>query len=193
MIREIKQLFGNRVALQLVEENYPGLIVPASTNQRVYVLSKVIAKGDQATDGIKVGDILFWQTNGMIEKLNRFDFNGVATFILHTGDMIARLKNRTITRDQFQVIGDWCLLKREIIQPKLIVIPDEVADANQETTVRWLLEDKGETVDTWEKAPARDLPIGFEVIVDRSKANPIKLGEANFFYIQKNYVVGTVG
>ena len=194
MKREIKHLFGNRVALQLVEEEYPGLIVPASTMERVYVLSRVVAVGDQVTQDIKVGDILFWQTNGIIQKQCRYDLNGVATFILMTGDMIARLKNRVVTREQFECIGDWCLLKRVTVQPsKLIVVPDEVVETNQETTVKFLLEAKGETVDTWKDAPERALAIGAEVVVDRSRANPIKLGEDTYYYIHKNFVLGTIG
>lgn len=194
MKREIKHLFGSRVALQLVEEEYPGLIVPASTMERVYVLSRVIAVGDQVAQNIKVGDILFWQTNGIIQKQCRYDLNGVATFILHTGDMIARLKSRTVTREQFECIGDWCLLKRVVTQPsKLIVVPDEAVETNQEVTVKFVLEAKGDTVDKWQDAPERALPAGAEVAVDRARANHIKLGEDHYYYIHKNFVLGTIG
>jgi len=184
-MRNITKLFGNRVALQLLEEEYKGLIVPASTIERMYVLSKVVAKGDKVTQDINVGDILFWQTNGLIQKQCRHDINGVATFVLMTGDMIARLTSQVVDRESFHCIGDWCLVTREIVQPKLLIIPDEVADANQETTVKWTLVEKGETVDT-------DIAVGDELIVDRTRCNPIKLGEAAFYYIHKNFVLGTI-
>jgi co-chaperonin GroES (HSP10) len=40
-------LFGERVALQLVEEDYEGLIVPAATERRMHMLAKVIAVGEK--------------------------------------------------------------------------------------------------------------------------------------------------
>ena len=187
MKREITKLFGNRVALQMVEEEYKGLIVPVPTADKLHVLSKVVALGDKAGPDIKVHDILFWQTNAMIKKHCRYDLNGVATFILMTGDMVARLTSQLVTRENFHVIGDYLLLKREVIQPsKLIVLPDDVVETNQETTVRFLLEEKGSGVEA-------DVALGQEVIVDRTKANPIKLGNDPYYYIHKNFVLGTVG
>lgn len=187
MKKEIKQLFGNRVALQLVEEEYKGLIVPVPSAERLHVLSKVVAKGDKVTQNISINDIVFWQSNGMIQKHCRYDLNGVATFVMMTGDMVARLTNREVTRDNFHVIGDYCLLRREVVQPsKLIILPSEVVETNQETTVKFILEEKGETVE----AP---IECGQELLVDRTRANPIKLGDAAYYYIHKNFVLGHVG
>lgn len=187
MKREITKLFGNRVALQLVEEEYKGLVVPVPTAEKLHVLSRVVALGDKAPESIKVHDILFWQTNAMIQKHCRYDLNGVATFILMTGDMIARLTSQLVTRENFHVIGDYLLLKREVIQPsKRIILPDEVVEANQETTVRFLLEEQGETVGV-------DAKPGQELIVDRTRANPIKLGDDLYYYVHKNFILGTVG
>jgi hypothetical protein len=187
MKQEIKQLFGNRVALQLVEEEYKGLLTLPPTTERMHVLSKVVAKGDKVVQNISVNDILFWQTNAMIQKHCRFDLNGVATFVLLTGDMIARLTSNVVDRDNFHVIGDFCLLRRVVVQPsKLIILPSEVIEANQETTVKFILEEKGETVDT----PAE---VGQEVLVDRTRANPITLGKDSYYYIHKNFILGIVG
>ena len=187
MKREIKKLFGNRVALQLVEEEYKGLVVPVPTAEKLHVLSRVVAIGDKVTQNIKVNDILFWQTNAMIQKHCRYDLNGVATFVLLTGDMVARLTEREVTRDNFHVIGDFSLVRREVIQPsKRIFLPDEVIEANQETTVRYILEEKGEGVEG-------DFQVGDELIVDRTRANPIKLGEQLYCYVHKNFILGVVG
>lgn len=186
MKKQITKLFGNRVALQLVEEEYKGLIVPASTMERIYVLSKVVALGDKVTMSLKVGDILFWQTNGIIQKQCRYDLNGVATFVLMVGDMIARLSDCVVTRENFEVIGDWCLVTRSMVNPKLIVIPHEVAETNQEMAVQWTLEAKGSTVDN-------PITVGDELVVDRSRTNPIKLGDKSFYYVHKNFVLGTIG
>ena len=186
MNREITKLFGNRVALQLVEEEYKGLIVPTPTAEKLHVLSKVVAVGDKVTLDIKVNDILFWQTNSMIQKHCRFDLNGVPTFVLLVGDMVARLTEQLVTRANFHILGEYLLLKREVIQPKRIILPDEVVEANQETTVRFLLDDKGASVKVEAEA-------GQELLVDRSRANPIKLEDTLYYYLHSNYVLGTVG
>ena len=194
MKKEIKQLFGNRVALQLVEEEYKGLLTLPPTTERMHVLSRVVAKGDKAPDSIRVNDILFWQTNAMIQKHCRFDLNGVATFVLLTGDMIARLTSQVVARADFHVIGDYCLLRREIIQPsKLIILPSEVVEANQETTVKFILDDLGDTAVEREDDGNLPIEIGQELLIDRTRANPIQLGNDHYYYIHKNFVLGTVG
>lgn len=205
--REIKQLFGNRVALEMVEEEYQGLLVPAPTAAKLHVISRVVALGDGVKQDIKVGDILFWQTNAMIQKHCRYDLNGQALFILMTGDMVARLKSRVMDRSNFQILGDYFLCRRDVIQPKKIILPDEVIEANQETTVKFIVDDMGDTALLDEKGvpTGKNIKLGDEVIVDRTKANPIQLGEESkvesdepkaptyFYYIHKNFVLGTVG
>lgn len=188
MKRDISMLFGNRVALSVVEEEYKGILVKAPTEEKMHVLARVAAKGDKVTQDIKVGDILFWQTNSMIQAHNRYQFDKAnPLFILMTGDMVARVKNRTVDRENFQVIGDWCLVRRVVVQPsKLIFVPDTAVDANQDSIVQWILEQKGDTVDC-------EMGLGQEVIIDRTRANPIQLGEERFAYIHKNFVIGTVG
>lgn len=188
MKREISQLFGNRVALRCVEEEYKGILVKPPTQEQIHVLAEVVAKGNKVIQDIKVGDILFWQTNAMIQAHNRYQFDKKnPVFILLTGDMVGRVKNRIVDRDNFSVIGDWCLVKRVVVQPsKLIIVPDTAVDSNQDTIVQWILEQKGDTVDN-------EMGIGQEVIIDRTRANPIQLGEERFAYIHKNFVIGTVG
>ncbi len=188
MKRNINKLFGSRVALRLLEEEYKGILVKAPSQEQLHVISEVTAVGDKVKQDIKVGDILFWQTNSMIQAHNRYQFEKKnPTFILLTGDMVAKLQGRVIDRSSFQVIGDWCLVKRIVVQPsKLIIVPDNAVDTNQETMVQWILEQKGDTVDN-------EMGIGQEVIIDRTRANPIQLGEERFAYIHKNFILGTVG
>jgi len=187
MKREIAKLFGNRVALEVIDEEYKGILVKPPTENETHVISRVAAKGDKVTQDIAVGDILFWQTNAIIRKHCAFKLGGLLVFVLLTGDMIARVKNRLVDLQNFQVIGDWCLVRRVTVQPsKLIIVPDNVIENNQETTVKWILEQKGDTVDC-EVGP------GQEIMLDRTRANPIQLGQERFAYIHKNFILGTVG
>lgn len=185
--RQISKLFGARVALDPVEEAYEGILVKAPTANSQHVMSRVIAKGDEVKPDIQVGDILFWQTNALIQQHCAFMFNKKPVFILLVGDMIAKVKDRKVKLENFQCIGDWCLVRRITVQPsKLIVLPASAIDANEDKYVKWVLEQKGNTVET-------DMGVGQEVIVDRTRANPIQLGEERFCYIHKNYIIGTVG
>ncbi len=185
--RSISKLFGARVALEIVEEKYEGILTRPPTVHNQHVLSRVIAKSPEVKPKIEVGDILFWQTNAMIQQHCAFIFNKKPVIILLCGDMIAKVKDRQVKFENFTCVGDWCLVRRITIQPSnLIVLPASAIDANEDKYVKWVLEQKGDTVDT-------DMGIGQEVIVDRTKANPIQLGEERFAYIHKNYVIGTVG
>ena len=51
--------------------------------------------------------------------------------------------------------------------------------------MKFILEEKGETVE----AP---IEVGQELLVDRTRANPIKLGDVAYHYIHKNFVLGVV-
>jgi co-chaperonin GroES (HSP10) len=184
MDRQITKLFGPRVAIEEVEENYRGLIIRKAKG--THRISKVLAKGDQVGPEIEVGDVLFWQTNANIENLCSHEFEKGHRFnILLTGDMIAKVKNQVIALDTFQVIGIWCLIRRTLIAPSPngIVLPDyrSVEEAN----ARWILEQKGQ-------AAQLDVEPGQEVIIDRNMANRIELDQAQFAYIHRNHVLGAV-
>lgn len=184
MERKIK-LFGDRVALHLVDEEYEGLLVPAPTNQKQYCLSTVVAVGDPAEE-IKVGDIVFWQNNGIIERNCRYVLNGKFLFVLARSNLVARLSGRKVKLKDFQILGDYCLVKRVIEQPsKLIHVPSSVQETNPEMIVKFYVEQNGSTTDL-------DLKKGQEVMVDRNAANPLKIEGQDFCYVHKNYVVGTL-
>lgn len=185
----IVKLFGDRLAVQLVEEEYEGLLVPAPTQQRMYMLSRVTAIGDKASessDNFQIGDIVFWQWNGIVAQHNAFRVGNARVFVLMRGDLIARLTVQKVTLDTFSVLGDWVLVRRVVHQPsKLIVVPDGVAEANQELTLKFIVEQKGSSV---------TLPIqkGQEVIVDRTRTNPLTIGDADFGYVHKSSVLGVL-
>lgn len=188
--RQISKLFGARVALEVVEEKYEGILTlppSAKEGRGEHVLSKVIARSPEVKAQIEVGDILFWQINEIIRKHCGFMFNKKPIIILLVGDMIAKVKDRVVKLENFQVVGDWCLVRRITVQPSnLIILPPSAIDANEDKYVKWVLEQKGDTVET-------EMGVGQEVIVDRTRANPIQLGEERFHYIHKNFVIGTVG
>lgn len=184
MKREIKKLFGDRVALQLVDEEYEGMLVPAPNQMKMHVLSRVIAVGDKCKE-VAVGDIVLWQNNGLIERNCRYVMDGKPVFVLMRGDMIARLSNRLVKLGNFQILGEWCLVRKVVEQPsKLIVVP-EAAEESQALVLRFVLEQKGSECDV-------DVALGDELIVDRARSNPIRIHREDFYYVHKNCVLGVI-
>jgi co-chaperonin GroES (HSP10) len=185
MRREIKKLFGDRVALQLVEEEYEGMLVPAPSPNKMHVLSKVIAIGDKCKE-LVVGDIVLWQNNGLIERNCRYVMDGKPVFVLLRGDMIARLTNRLVKLGNFQILGEWCLVRKIVEQPSsLIVLPDSAQESNPEMVLRFILEQKGNECDV-------DVAVGDELIVDRTRSNPLRIHREDFYYVHKNCVLGVI-
>jgi len=187
MTTSIKRLFGERVAVQLVDEEYDGMIVPAPSALKMHMVSNVIAIGDK-TKLVKPGDRVYWQWNQMIESFCKFNHNGSPMFVLHEKDLIARLDSTKVNIDSFHVLGDWCLVRKVTSEKSgRIFIPHEAQEAPDQTFIRHYLVQKGEdSID-------RPMEVEDELIIDRSKANPVRLGGLDFYYVQKLHVVGVYG
>lgn len=185
-MQKIEKLFGDRVALQLVEEEYEGMLVPAPTEQKMHMLSKVLAVGDKCK-GVKVGDIVFWQWNALIERNCKYMLNGQPMFVMLRGNLVARLGSRLVKLKDFEVLGEYCLARRVVEQPsKLIVLPDAAEQTNPEMVLRFYLEQKGSEV-------TLEMNVGDELVVDRNAANPVSIEGTNYSYVHKNYVLGVLG
>lgn len=187
MAEKITKLFGNRVALRLVEEEYTGMLVPApGTQNKLHVISEVVARGAEAPPWLQPGEIYFWQVNAMVQEQCRHDVGKEQLFVVQCTDMIARLARRKITLADFKVVGDWCLVQREVIQSGLIVLPDTVAATSQDVQVKITLLQKGETFDV-------PIEVGENVIVSRAHANLIEIEGKQYCYVLKNCVLGVRG
>ncbi len=186
-MQKISKLFGDRVALKIVAEEYEGLIVPAENEQRMYMLSSVIGVGDKVKH-VKTGDVVFWQWNAMVEYHNRYQLNGDIIFIMSELDMIAKVDSQKITLYGFTPLGQWCLVRRSV-PDKIgrIYVPGQVMDQSNQDMIRYFMVKLGqEMADT-------GLAADDELIVDRARANPLKIGGQDFYYIQKPFVIGAIG
>ena len=161
------------------------MLVPAPNQYKMHVLSEVVALGDKCK-GVGAGDIVLWQNNGIIERNCRYFMDGVPIFVLFRSDLIARLANKMVKLDNFQVLGEWCLVRRVVKQPNLIVLPEAVQESNQDLVIKFILEQKGAEVTT-------EVELGDELIVDRTRSNPIKINKESFYYIHQSSVLGVFG
>jgi hypothetical protein len=194
-MKHIQKLFGNRLAVQLAEEEYEGLIVAAPTAMRMHVCAHVVAVGPEVKN-IAPGEIVFYQKviqpfgntqQDPFGDTKRYNLGGVPTFIELAGDMIAKLSSRKVKLENFTTIGDWCLCRRDIVKPSnLIIVPDAAAATNQDIMVQFHVEQVGDTVgETFAK--------GTELILDRGRANPLRIETTDFVYVHKNFVLGVLG
>lgn len=184
---KIAKLFGNRVALRILDEEYDGLLVPApGTSNRLHVIGEIVARGTDAPAHLAEGDIVLWQMNAVMSDQFTHQVGGEMLLVLPCGDIVARLKNRKINCDTFAVVGDWCLISREVVQPGRIILPDTVAATSPDVEVRLKVVQKGETFDV-------DVDYGDNILVSRTVANPIELDGKQYFYVLKSNVLGARG
>ncbi len=180
------KLFGDRVALVLVDEEYEGLLVPSPTAHKQYVLSRIVATGAGCSE-VKLGDIVLWQNNGIIERQCRYKLNNQYLFVLLRSNLVARLTSHYVKLKNFQILSEYCLVRKTVEQPsKLITVPDSAQETHPDMVLRFYLEQKGSEVPL-------DIKPGDELILDRSTANPIELDGEAFCYIHRNYILGVVG
>lgn len=105
-------------------------------------------------------------------------------------DLVGRLKGEEICIDNFEVLGDFVLVKPFVKQNSIIVIPDEAA--KNVDFVYFKVVQKGSTVDI-------PIEIGQEIIVNLGCVNTLIMSKLNgsswahdeYGYVLKNYVIGT--
>lgn len=184
---KISTLFEDRIGCVLAEETYEGLVVPAPTNERMHVISRVVAVGSK-TKYLKVGDIAMWQWNAMIGAHCRYDVGEDRLFVIYERDVVAKVSDTKIKLSTFQVIGDWRLVERvqEEAPSSLIVIPSAVAETVlQQSTHHRLVQIGKEDVD-------RPCCVGDTLLVERHRANPLRIEGKDYYYVQSASVLGVV-
>lgn len=184
-MQKIGKLIGDRIALRLVEEDTTGLQVIKATEQRMYCMSEVLAIGD-GVKHIKVGDKLLWQWIAQMQWRNQYTLNDKEIFILQESDMIARLTQRKVTLNTFEILGDWCLVEK-VMPTKVgrIHLPGNV-ESNNPAITRYFMRQMGAKA---AEALAGVL-IGDELFVDRSRANPLEIQGVPYVYVQSVHILG---
>lgn len=188
------KLYGERVALMPVEEDYSGSIqLPDGTNSTLgHELGKIKAVGDcrvkdeQRPIFVNAGDVVLFQMNQMLAGQCLYRWQNKHLFmVLLQSDMIARLKSTKITLEGFEILGNWILLE-PFATPKIevngaILIPDNVQNSKDRLRVIQL----GSTVDL-------DVKVGDEVVPAKNRCNPIRIDGDDYVYIDKSSLAGVI-
>lgn len=184
---KIKELFEERAAVVLAEETFDGMIVPAPTSEKMHIISKVVAVGAKSKL-VKVDDIVQWQWNSVVGAHCRYDVGGERLFVLYEKDLIAKLSSTKISLDTFQIIGDWRLVERiaEDAPPSRIIVPSAVADTALQHSMHHRL------VQTGVEDPLRPCKVGDILLVERHRANPLRIGGKDYYYLQSASILGIV-
>jgi co-chaperonin GroES (HSP10) len=200
------KLFGDRVLLEKVAPKQGTIYIPTIDDKTLSKFGRVVAHGDGQRLGVttlayngryyetihkpvkievEVGDICWFETNAMAAGASCYDMGGSILVNVMHGELIAKVKSTDVSLEQFQVLGDWILVRpflREDEKPS-ILIPQAVQDKAQ--PIHFRVEKLGSTV---------DIPIspGDEVVMVHGRCRPIKIGNEDLGYVHKSEIHGTV-
>jgi len=194
------KMFGFRC---LVEHYRPKssssqIILPDAAQQAdTHRMGKVVSVGTdpKKTSVVKPGDIVMFQINSVMENTQKYVLDGRHYMNLHQGDIIGRLTGDEVTLPNFEMVGDYVLLKhffRESGSP--IILPEHVMRQSTPEFIYFKVLKKGSTV-------TKPVEEGDEVVANLGKLTPIffverlKDGTSNnqeFCYTHQDWLDGKV-
>lgn len=180
------KLFGPRC---LVEHYTPktngatSIVIPDTakdTTHGTHRYGKVVAVGEHDRSGnaitslVKVGDVVLFQINQVMEHTQTYVRDGKAYMNMLQTEAIARLRNGdSLTVDNMELLGDYVLLRHFVRdQGSKLVLPENLTRQTATEYIYFKIMAKGRGV---------DLPIkeGDEVICNYGRLTPI-------FFLEKN-------
>lgn len=171
---KMKQVFGRRVAMTVVEEEYKGLLLRPADRHRANLLGRVNCAPSVPTD-VKEGMVVLFQASDFILTANSYGPKDTPQVVMPLGDIIAVVDNSVVALENFRVVDEWVLLR--LVNQRLsntLVIPDSAIHTHNEFT-RFVVEQVGSQVNV--DMPGRvalDVKVGDEVVMDRGRCNPIQ-------------------
>jgi co-chaperonin GroES (HSP10) len=184
----ILTLFGENIAIQMIEETIEGEIILPQNKFIRHELGRVLSVGDgkyrtgeAKTMWVAPGDIIMFQLGGPQVNNATFKLDGKPIRVFHQGDAIARLKTNTINMDNIQILGDWVLLRVEVQQGTIIVPEQHQSPEN----FRFYLEQIGAGFKL-------DIKVGEEVLPERGRCAPIDINGKTYVYTHQDFIRGVV-
>lgn len=196
------KIIGDRVLLKDVPEETElnGILLPDSKLKQ-HCAFKVVAVGDGKIRGtdtpiqrkicVSVGDTVFVQVHPMM-RANAFQaINGEKHIAVNSHDIIAKIGTgvASMTVDSFTPVGRWLLIRVE--QPEKageIYLPggDKVG-GDTAGEVKLFVEKLGEIA-----AAETEIAPGSRVMLEHTRATPLKIQKQLYAYIDLSFVVGSV-
>lgn len=184
-------LFGDRVLVAKEVTKQGSIIIPQGAGQDMHRLGRVVSTGSGKRPGakdvemyVKEGDLVWFQTNAIMQSHQMYELEGEILMNLMQSEIIARVGSNEITYDNFDVLGEWVLVKPFLKQPPKakILLPEA---AKQAMAIYFRVEKMGHQV---------DLPIkkGDEVVLVHGRAQPFAIQREDYAYVHKSFVHGVV-
>ena len=189
-------LFGDRVAVALVEEKWAGKIALPENRSKMFLMGQVLAQScanlpakDRPGFVAGIGDTVLFQIN---MSNSGFKHDGKQATVVHPCDLIAKLDKPTSDFSGFSVIGNWVLVKKMAREKKTggILLPDNAAE--DPTAQRYEVVQVGPWTADLKVGANWHLSPGQEVVLERNRLNPISVEGADYGYIDKSFVHGVV-
>ena len=190
------RLLGERLLVEHVKQKQGSIIVPQGAGHDMHRLGRVVAIADGKRPGqkdinifLKVGDIVFFQTNAMIQAHQAYEVEkGKLLLNLLQGEIIAKINTTAqepeISLKNFQAVGDWVLVRPYMKEASSTIILPENAQREQHA-IYYKVEQLGHTVDL-------PIKVGEEICITHGRCQPINVGKNDLGYLHKNDVHGTV-
>lgn len=181
-------LFGDRVAIVKVEEEFDGkIIIPDNTHQQHWIGRIVSTSPKVHEEGeFKNGQLVMFQTNAMMEFNNSVRVGDSDVMVLHPNDIISILDGMVVKLENFKIASQWVLLKGEDVgQVSSIILPDQGKQQNSHY-IRWFVEQKGA------KTAKNLFKVGDEVAVQKGRCNPISINHDTYFYVTQDNLHGVI-
>jgi len=200
------KLFGHRVLLKHEKlKNTSTILVPDVAGKNdLHRMGRVMFVGDGKVRNpvtkefevkpslVNVGDLVMFQINDVMKWAQIYRHLNDDTIHMIQGELIARIHNDSSELDNFEILGDFLLVKPEVKKfSESILLPDTIRSADM---IHYTLIQKGSTVDL-------PLTIGNEVICNHGRINPIFIPvkqpdgppmQIEYGYVYKDFVHGTL-
>lgn len=185
------RLFDTRIAVTPVEEGYVGSIMIPNVATKARSLGRVIAVADPTCRSGKVvesivrtGDVVMFQTQAFMMAAQQRNIDVNKFLVIQQNDAVAKLTSTTVTKDSFQPLGNWVLVKPFYNKQaeSRIIVPETATKAPSD--MRFTVVSQGEWV--------KEIKVGDEVLLEHGRANMIQIENEDFMYVDQLNITGVI-
>jgi co-chaperonin GroES (HSP10) len=172
-----------RIAVLPVEEEFEGVLVIPTNAVHNHRLGRVLAVGDEVPT-VQPSDIVIYQVNKMFEASVTHMINDTAVMFMHHADAIGKLGGTVVDINNFSILGDYILVSELTTD----MIGNLYIPAGSVPPPQFKVIQIGTTVSKDDDSTIRDMAVGDEVLIDRSRATKIRIGQKSYFYVPKGWI-----
>ncbi len=187
MIKDFK-IIGDKICIKNIEEEITGSIILPEKRSKIYAIGTVHKVGDgyrralkqQIKMFLKEGDTVLYQINPMMATNNLYKRDNNEYLILMQSEFLFKLKEKSISIENIEVVGDWILLEAFQDVENTLILPESYNTF--ELGLRYKALQVGCNIDFIKE--------GQEVIPEKNRLGAIDINSKRYFYLDKQFVCG---